>query len=47
MSPNSMSPPLYEEVDYDPAPRTVGFYDVLRKEEQDDDDAIYDLPPDS
>ena len=45
----SVSPPLYEEVDYDPAPRTVGFYDVLRKElsQEQDDDAIYDLPPDS
>ena len=39
----------YEEVDFDPEPRTVAFYDVLRKDTQngDDDDVIYDLPPNS
>ena len=49
MPPPSVSPPLYEEVDFEPVPRTVGFYDVLRKEDtQEEDDApIYDLPPDS
>ena len=39
------SPGVYEEVDFDPSPQKLGFYDVLRKEYEDDE--IYDLPPDS